>query len=381
MALLLHTGGIDLQDLFYSLVPEAEDNEITYEHCVQRLNDHFIPQVNITFERHMFKQLQQLPNETVDQFVARLRQKAASCGFANVEEAIRDQVIETGSSNHLRRKFLEKSGNIAPNEMQRIARAFEAVDLQMRSMEQEGNQERPNDDTEEVNAVDIKINWKGKRGDIGRGYESRVQSNHDFKCYRCNQSGNFARDLMCPARDEICKHCGRRGHYVVCCKTQGAGNSKPKRTTKDKAYNVCGSGDEYAFTIESDRNPSGLVNLIVGCVTMTSVVIESGASCNVMDKATWDTLKQSRVKCTSQSTGKKLFAHEQDKPIEVIGTFVSEIECEANDNTCFGEFMVIKGVGKTLLGRSTAARLDVFRVGPFGNTMLTLSQRRAWMLL
>ena len=108
VALLLHTGGIDLQDMFYSLVPEAEDNEITYEHCVQRLNDHFTPQVNIPFERHMFRQLQQLPNETVDQFVARLLQNAASCGFANVEEAIRDQVIEKGSSTHLRRKFLEK---------------------------------------------------------------------------------------------------------------------------------------------------------------------------------------------------------------------------------------------------------------------------------
>ena len=83
-----------------------------------------------------------------------------------------------------------------------------------------------------------------------------MQSNHDFKCYRCNQPGHFARDLMCPARDEICKQCGRRGHYAVCCKTQGAGNSKPKRTTKDKAYNVRGSGDEYAFTIESDTHPS-----------------------------------------------------------------------------------------------------------------------------
>ena len=114
---------------------------------------------------------------------------------------------------------------------------------------------------------------------------------------------------------------------------------------------------------------------------MTSVVIDSGASCNVMDKATWETLKQSRGKCTSQTTGKKLFAYEQDKPIEVIGTFVSEIECEANDNKCFGEFMVIKGVGKTLLGRSTAEKLDVLRVGPLETPMLTLSQRRAWMLL
>ena len=100
---MLHTGGIDLQDLLYTLVPE--DSEITYDDCVQRLNEHFVQQRNIPFERHVCRQTQQLPNETLDQFVARLRQKAASCGFANVEEAIRDQVIEKGSSTHLRRHF------------------------------------------------------------------------------------------------------------------------------------------------------------------------------------------------------------------------------------------------------------------------------------
>ena len=64
--------------------------------------------MNIPFESHVFRQFQQLPNETVDQFVARLRQKQRSC--ANVEDAIRDQVIEKGSSTHLRRKFLENPG-------------------------------------------------------------------------------------------------------------------------------------------------------------------------------------------------------------------------------------------------------------------------------
>ena len=66
--------------------------------------------MNIPFERHVFRQLQQLPNETVDQFAARLRQKQRSCGCANVDEAIRDQVIEKGSSTHIRRKFQENPG-------------------------------------------------------------------------------------------------------------------------------------------------------------------------------------------------------------------------------------------------------------------------------
>ena len=122
--------------------------------------------------------------------------------------------------------------------MQSIARAFEAVDIQMRSMEQEWDQERPTDDKEEVNAVEGKRKWKGKRGDIGRGHESRAQSNHDFKCYRCNQSGYFARDLMCPARDEICKQCGRRDimRYAVRHRGLEIQSRKERQKTKHTTY-------------------------------------------------------------------------------------------------------------------------------------------------
>ena len=83
-----------------------------------------------------------------------------------------------------------------------------------------------------------------------------------------------------------------------------------------------------------------------------------------MDKATWEMLKKDGVKCVSRRTNKKLFTYGQDKPIGVLGTFVAEIECENNDSKCESEFTVIKGTGKTLLGRRTAEKLDVLRVGP-----------------
>ena len=54
--------------------------------------------------------------------------------------------------------------------------------------------------------------------------------------------------------------------------------------------------------------------------------------------------------------------------------FVSEIECETNNNKCLGEFRVIKGVGKTLLERNTAEKLDVLRVGPFEHTHYTVAE-------
>ena len=61
---------------------------------------------------------------------------------------------------------------------------------------------------------------------------------------------------------------------------------------------------------------------------------------------------------------KKLFAYGQKEPLEVVGTFVAEVVCEDNGAECVDEFTVIKGTGRPLLGRKTAEKLNVLRVGP-----------------
>ena len=107
VALLLHSGGIELQEIYYTLV--SEDQDTSFKDCVAVLDNYFTPKVNVPFERHVFRQMQQMEGETIDQFVCRLRQKAISCEFPSVNEAIRDQIIEKCRDPKLRRKFLKKS--------------------------------------------------------------------------------------------------------------------------------------------------------------------------------------------------------------------------------------------------------------------------------
>ena len=73
--------------------------------------------------------MSQKSGEKVDHFVSRLRQKAATCEFGNVEDAIRDQLLEKCSDSKLRRKFLERV-NASLKDLQDIARAYEAVEEQ-----------------------------------------------------------------------------------------------------------------------------------------------------------------------------------------------------------------------------------------------------------
>ena len=190
------------------------------------------------------------------------------------------------------------------------------------------------------------------------------------KCYRCNETGHFAHN--CPALNKTCSKCGFTGHLAVCCKTKNPKRPPSGRPKPNGAYQVeeeLDQRDGYAFAVNDGNKTSGIVHLQVGGVELKDVLIDSGASCNIVDKTTWESLKQKGVTCTSQKCSKKLLAYGQTEPIEVLGTFEAEIHCEVSVKSCLDVFTVVKGPGKTLLGKYTAEKLNVFRVGPPSNPL------------
>ena len=308
--------------------------------------------------------MEQASGESLEQFVRQLRQKAIFCEFENVDEATRDQLIERCRDPRLRRKFLEKT-NATLKDLQDLARVQEAVNMQVKAMDQSSGQ---------VNALSGRPHSRGKgKGTVqgknrgnnpgkpsGGSQETKVRG-----CFCCNYTDHKARDPNCPARSKKCN--------AVCCKTKErkplTRDDEGRNNTRGRAYQLSedsatGQQDYYAFTVEVGQPTSGSeVDLKVGGVTLPAVLIDSGASCNVIDQATWEVLKKS-AQCESKKSNKNLFAYGQKDRIEVIGTFVSEIVCEISGNSCVDEFTVVKGPGRSLLGKNTAEKLGVLRVGP-----------------
>ena len=111
-ALLLHCAGMEVQEIFETLTdpgaPVGEDDD-AYKAALRTLDAYFTPQVNVPYERHIFRQMKQEEHETVDQFVVRLSTQAVNCEFgATKNEQIRDQIIDKCKSTELRRKLLGK---------------------------------------------------------------------------------------------------------------------------------------------------------------------------------------------------------------------------------------------------------------------------------
>ena len=107
-----------MQDIFFTF----EDPPITYEASKARLTEYFRPAKNVTYNRHVFRQMTQEDDENIAQYVTRLRQ---DCDFENkTDEFIRDQVIDKCKSEHLRIKFLSET-NLTLQKVLSVAAAKE----------------------------------------------------------------------------------------------------------------------------------------------------------------------------------------------------------------------------------------------------------------
>ena len=87
------------------------------------------------YERYAFRTMKQEDLETTEEFITRLRRKAVQCKYANVDQQIRDQVIEKCRSHKLRVKLLEKRHDLTLKNLRLIASTVERVQDQATHMD------------------------------------------------------------------------------------------------------------------------------------------------------------------------------------------------------------------------------------------------------
>ena len=107
-------------------------------------------------------------------------------------------------------------------------------------------------------------------------------------------TGHTQDDKRCP-RDKECRNCHKVGHFAKCCKTKKAKDPNDKKLRRKKprgprdtkrSVNQINSEDspdsKYAFTIADEKQPMVQVN--DGGVPNVAMIVDSGASCNGIDR-------------------------------------------------------------------------------------------------
>ena len=355
-ALLLYCGGDDLRKVHRTL----NDDKETYADTKALLGTYFKPKCNLTFERNKFYTCAQAEGETIAAFVTKLRDRARSCKFDeyNVDSAITDQVIHKCASTKLRRRLLREP-DLTLEKLLSISHATESSEQQATAMEH----------------VDHSLNRISLRGPFRKPLKSPTQ---DRLCYGCGNGGHLHGSKECPAKGKRCNFCKKPNHFAsVCFKNSSRGDSEDSRDqpnvsdprgqptkAEGKPVEVLNmmesSDDEYVFTLGASRGRCHDVSVKVDGVDV-SFMVDSGASCNIIDSDTFDSLKE-RINITLEGCSSNVYTYGSENALQLRGSFYANVT--TGTSTCYLVKFIVPRRGRSgcLLGRETATLLGLLQI-------------------
>ena len=178
---------------------------------LEGLRKHFSPERNVLYECYLFHSAEQQQNETVDQYVLRLRHLAESCKFAALhDEMLRYRLVLGCSDKAARaRLFREKECN--------LQRAIEALRISEATQEQLKCISGPEEDA--VNAVSAtsKKQWTTSKFHKTPAKEPFQQHRKQVVCQYCGGKHQLDK-LKCPAYGKVCHSCGKQNHFQSVCR-------------------------------------------------------------------------------------------------------------------------------------------------------------------
>lgn len=106
--------------------------------------------------------------------------------------------------------------------------------------------------------------------------------------------------------------------------------------------------DEYVSAV-AGKAKGGKIIVNIGGIPV-KMVIDSGASANVISQALWEQMKKQHIKGVSRRSTKKLYGYGAAIPLEVIGTFTADVSLGIKGVSA-DEVTVMKWQGVPLLGK------------------------------
>ena len=246
-----------------------KQNEIpTAEILLDKITENLIPKINVRYERAIFMAAYQKEDESIDQFINRLKGLIKTCQYKNMEEELLiDRIINGIRNQHLKLKLWEKE-NCNLNEIINMCKMTEQSEKQLKNLE--------SPEKEEINKIAIKHKNNRKYWNKNKMTENNSKANPKIiqNCQRCGKTHEIRK---CSAWKHLCTLCGKRNHLENKCKS-----SKPIKSLEEEH-------DKYENNIlclEKEKEIN--INLLFSSINSinyksTKCQIDTGATCNVMN--------------------------------------------------------------------------------------------------
>ncbi|GAB1860131.1 Retrotransposon gag domain-containing protein [Camponotus japonicus] len=238
--------GIDaIQTMTFDKPGDKDDMDI----LIEKLEEFFNPPKNEVVERFQFFTRDKKQNETIEQYINILKEKAKTCNFNELTDSIiRDKIILITQDKILRKQFFETK-NL---DLQKLVVIYNDYNINMEKMKQftkeNINTEKIKQPTKEnINTEKIKQVTKESTESTSSTPKS---PNNDTKkkCWKCNCEHPQEK---CPALGSKCTKCGDMNHFTQCCKRP---KSDPK-LNENKINNLLNPTDQANVNLAQANVP------------------------------------------------------------------------------------------------------------------------------
>ncbi|KAK7111487.1 hypothetical protein V1264_011109 [Littorina saxatilis] len=385
-ALLLTYAGNDLNDIVDSF-PAADltprDGETHFQKLVDRINEHFNPQINREYQVFTFRQLTQT-SDSVDIFYQQLKRHASLCNFANIESEIKSQLITGCKVNKVREKGLSNPG-ITLSDLLQYARTLELTASYSRKMHEDGA----------VNRLHRSATSSQHQPDRRHHQPRRSQASHRHnqpteQCKNCGGTWPHEKGQhSCPAFNKQCRSCGKFNHFSSVCRssprntarsgTGGRGSAssssssqqprsikhKPKPVHHVEQHGECDNNDasfiddgndadtEYVFTANGNSNQLPRFKVYLNG-QQTTFLADSGATVNLLSRTDYESLTP---KPPLSPSNVRISAYGNQHSIRAFGQFCAELHTDTA--SCSATICVVPGNEKPILSWTTSQTLKL----------------------